>query len=338
MTLLSDDERLFTPGPPPPGFPPVVDVPGDEPPVWVPPAGSTLGVAVVAEGHGSAPDPGPAWHLARAALVVLAVVALSLAAELVVVSRLQHRSAQQRAFDRFRKALAQGTAPVGQKDASGHLLAFGTPVSLIDIPSIHVHEVVFEGTSGAVLQSGPGHRRNSPLPGQVGTSVVFGRQASYGGPFRRLSDLRAGSRITVTTGQGVSTYKVRDRRYRGDPVPPPPPSGSGRLVLVTGEGTQYVPSGALRVDADLVSPAVPASRSVITAAAMTPAEEVMAGDTSTPWALVLWLQALTAVAVGAVWSWNRWGHHQTWIVFFPLIALLGFSVADQFTKLLPNLL
>jgi len=283
-------------------------------------------------------DPETLWHLARAALIVLAAVALSVVAELVVVSRLQHRSAQQRAFDRFRAALALGTAPVGQKDGAGHLLALGTPVAVIDIPVIDVREVVLEGTSGGVLQSGPGHRRNSPLPGQVGTSVVFGRQASYGGPFKRLADLRTGSTITVTTGQGVSKYKVIDRRYRGAPVPPPPSSGGGRLVLVTAEGTPFVPSGALRVDADLVTPAMPASRSVITAAAMTPAEEVMAGDASTPWALVLWLQALTIAAIGAVWSWNRWGHHQTWIVFLPLTALLGFAVADQFTKLLPNVL
>ncbi len=284
------------------------------------------------------PNPGPWWHLARATLVVLAAVALSLALELVVVGRLQHRSAQQKAFDRFRKSLALGTAPVGQKDSSGHLLAFGTPVALIKIPSIGVDEVVFEGTTGGVLQSGPGHRRNSPLPGQVGTSVVFGRQASYGGPFKRLHDLRAGTKITVTTGQGVSTYKVIDRRYRGDPVPPPPVTGAGRLVLVTAEGTSFVPAGALRVDADLVTPARPTPRAVITAAAMTRPEEVMAADMSTPWALVLWLQALIAAAVGAVWSWNRWGRHQTWIVFVPVIALLGFFVADQFTKLLPNLL
>jgi sortase (surface protein transpeptidase) len=272
-------------------------------------------------------------------LIVLGVITLSVAAELMVVSRFQHRSAQQSALDSFRKSLAKGTAPVGQKDSSGHhLLALGTPVALLDIPAIGVHEVVLEGTTAGVLKSGPGHRRNSALPGQVGSSVVFGRQASFGGPFKRLDELRAGNRITVTTGQGVSKYRVVGRRYKGDPVPPPPASGSGRLVLVTAAGTQFVPSGELRVDADLVTPANPAPAAVITAAAMAPSEEVMAADTSTPWALVLWLQALVAAAVGVVWSWNRWGHHQTWIVFVPLITLLGFAVAGEFTKLLPNLL
>ena len=64
----------------------------------------------------------------------------------------------------------------------------------------------------------------------------------------------------------------------------------------------------------------------------------MGNDASTIWALILWLQALIAVVVGAVWSWMRWGRHQTWIVFGPASLAVGFAVAAQITRLLPNLL
>lgn len=276
--------------------------------------------------------------VARAALIVLATIALSLVLQLALVSALQHRVAQRRAFDRLRNVLALGTAPVSQTDSSGRVLALGTPIALIDIPSLRLHEVVEEGTTPGVLMSGPGHRRDTPLPGQAGTSVVMGRQAAFGGPFRRLHELRPGMHIVVTTGQGTSTFSVIRVRRGGDPTPPPVASGKGRLTLITASGTPFVPSGVLRVDADLATPTMATPPSVIPLNGVPRSEMAMGADTSTLWTLALWLEALTAVAVAAVWSCYRWGHHQAWIVFVPLVALVGLFVAGQTVKLLPNLL
>jgi hypothetical protein len=61
-------------------------------------------------------------------------------------------------------------------------------------------------------------------------------------------------------------------------------------------------------------------------------------DTSNLWVLVLWLQALIVLAVGAVWSWHRWGRPQTWIVFFPPLVLVGLAASAEVARLLPNLL
>jgi hypothetical protein len=70
-----------------------------------------------------------------------------------------------------------------------------------------------------------------------------------------------------------------------------------------------------------------------------PAEErAMNNDTRTLWALALWLQALIVAAVGAVWAWHRWGRAQAWIVFLPVLLLLGLSAAGEAARLLPNLL
>jgi LPXTG-site transpeptidase (sortase) family protein len=282
---------------------------------------------------------GLTWYIAWVALIVLAGLLLSVTIGLTLVSRLQYRAAQAREFDRFRLEVAEGTAPVGQTTSTGHLLALGTPVALLEIPTIHLRSVVDEGTTGAVLMSGPGHRRDTPFPGQGGiTSVVMGRAAAYGAPFAKLRDLKPGAVITVTTGEGTSRFKVRDVRRAGNPLPPPVAAGKGRLTLQTATGASFVPSGVLSVDADLISPTLPSAPTVIPVGSVPRAEQALGTDTSMLWVLIFWLEGLVLCSVGAVWSWHRWGRVQTWVVFVPLVALVGFFLSGQVARLLPNLM
>ena len=173
------------------------------------------------------------------------------------------------------------------------------------------------------------------LPGEAGTSVILGRAAAYGGPFGGLHRLRSGDQITVTTGLGTSTFSVVDLRTAGDPVPPLG-DGVARLTLVTATGAPFLPSGVLRVDADLSGNARTPPPLVLTS--VSASEAPMGTDTSTLWVLAFFLQALILASVAAVWSWRRWGRIQTWIVFFPLFVLLGYYASDQFIRLLPNLM
>lgn len=284
----------------------------------------------------SIPPLSPRLVVVRAALIVVAVVTTCLLLYILFVSGLQGRAKQQRSFDRFRSALAEGTAPIGPA-VDGRELAPGTGVAFLEIPSIGVSQVVGEGSRGVDLMGGPGHRRDTPLPGQVGTSVILGRQGTFGGPFSRLGDLKVGAKIKVTTGQGESEFIVTGLRSGGDPAPPPLKKGSGRLLLVTASGRRFMSSGVLRVDADLVTPALPAVARSVTAKSLPASEQAMGTDPSTIWALAMWLQALTLLAVGAVWSWHRWGPAQAWVVFLPPVALVGIFVAGQGARLLPNL-
>ncbi|SED95194.1 LPXTG-site transpeptidase (sortase) family protein [Streptomyces sp. 3213] len=277
-------------------------------------------------------------HLSRGGLLSLAALLLGITAQLLVFSGAQEHSAQHAAFDELRGQLALGTAPVSQTDQQGKLLAPGTPVALIRVPSLGLSQVVLEGTDSTVLTDGPGHRRDTPFPGQSGTSVLMGRAAAYGGPFGRLAELRAGVTFTVTTGQGTARYQVTDVRRAGDPAPAALAAGQGRLVLVTATGPHFMPAGVLRVDADLVSTAFQTPAAVIRSGTLPDSEEPLARPDGVPWPLVMWLQALLLAAVAAVWAWHRWGRHQTWIVFAPLVAVLGLQVATRTTELLPNLL
>ncbi|WP_392963632.1 sortase [Streptomyces sp. LN245] len=277
-------------------------------------------------------------HIARGGLLTLAALLLGLTAQLLFVSGLQERAAQHTAYDSLRAQLALGTAPVAQTDQQGDLLAPGTPVAIVDIPALHVHQVVLEGTDSGVMTDGPGHRRDTPMPGQAGTSVLMGRAAAYGGPFEHLDELAAGDTFSVTTGQGKAKYQVFGVRRAGDPAPAPLDAGKGRMVLLTATGPDFMPGGVLRVDAELVSAPAQTPAAVIRSGTLPESEQPLARPGGVPWPLVMWLQALIAVAVAAVWAWHRWGRHQTWIVFAPVVAVLGLQVATRATELLPNLM
>lgn len=281
----------------------------------------------------------PARQLARASLIIVCVVCVSLILELLVVSQLQQRAAQQRMFDTFRSHLAQGTAPIGPTDSlTQRELAPGTPVAYLEIPSIGVRQVVGEGTDAGTLFDGPGHRRDTPLPGQVGTSMLLGRRASFGGSFADVGSLKAGAQITVTTGQGEFHYKVIGVRKEGERAPAPLARGKGRLLLVTAAGRPFMPTGVLRVDAELTDTAVGGPGRLVRSTTLPASEQIMGADTSTLWALVLWLQALIGVVLLAVYAWHRWGRARAWVVFLPVVLLMGMNVAGEAARAMPNLL
>lgn len=276
--------------------------------------------------------------LARGILALVAALALAFVFHLLILSHVLHFAAQQQLSDTYRAQLAAGTAPVSEGDFDDVLLADGVPVGIIEIPRLGIREVISEGTSSGVLTGGPGHRRDTVLPGQVGVSVVMGRAAAFGGPFGRLQSLQPGDTFEVRTGQGANTFQVLGVRYAGDPTPPAPARGESRLILMTARGAPYVPTGIAYVDATLTSPAQPAGARQTTPVTLPPSDRAMATDTSTVWALVFALQFLVAAEVAAVWAFRRVGAQKTWIVFVPVLLLASVFVCDQLVRLLPNLL
>jgi len=264
---------------------------------------------------------------------------LGFAAWFTFVSHLYYDRVQHDAYASFRADLAQAIAPTGPTDPNNasKLLAPGSPVAILNIPEIGLNAVVLEGTSGEVLEGGPGHLRDTQLPGQVGLSEILARRATYGGPFARLSSLSPGQVFSVTTGQGIFRYRVLDIRRAGDPVPRFS-SNQGWLILATADGPAFAPTGVVRVDANLMSKPKPAPAMVVSSADIGPSELALGADTIAWVPLVLWGQALVLAAIGLSWiaaHWNRW---QTWVVAVPVLGYLGLAVADQITRLLPNLM
>ncbi|WP_246159804.1 sortase [Microbacterium rhizomatis] len=280
----------------------------------------------------------PGQALVRSVLALVAALVLAFVFHLLVVSHVEHFAAQQQLSNSYRAQLAAGTAPVSEGDFDDVLLPDGAPVAVLTIPQLGVKEVVSEGTSSGVLNAGPGHRRDTVLPGQVGVSVVMGRAAAFGGPFARLQSLQPGDQFEVRTGQGASTFEVMGLRYAGDPTPPAPVKGESRLILMTARGAPFVPVGVAYVDATLVGTAQPAGARQTTPVTLPPSDKPMATDLTTVWALVFALQFLVIAEIGAVWAFRRVGAQKTWIVFVPVLLLASLFAADQLTRLLPNLL
>ncbi|MEV6522866.1 class E sortase [Longispora sp. NPDC051575] len=274
--------------------------------------------------------------LPGAALSLLGVMSLGFAAQVAGLSHVRYERTQQTAYADLRGALATATAPVGQLDQHGRLYQPGTAIAVLEVPSLDLRQVVFEGTASGVLEDGPGHRRDTVYPGQAGTSVLMGRRSSYGAPFRDLDMLTSGAEIVVTTGQGRHTYRVLGVRRTGDLEPPP--ATTGRLVLVTADGQPFLPNNLIQVDADLVSEAQPIGARPLTAAALPAAERALAVDPGAWTPLLLWGQALTIAAFALSWARIRWGRRQAWLVGVPVLGALGLTVADQVVRLLPNLL
>jgi sortase A len=279
-------------------------------------------------------EPSPTRRVLRNILFTLAAVTLSFALFLAFGSALSEHAAQTHRFDHFRGKLALGTAPVGPVDKDGHLLALGTSIAVLRIPDLGLKAVVGEGTTSGVLQSGPGHLRSTVFPGGAGTSVVFGRAAAYGGPFGGISGLRIGARIIVTTGVGIETFRVVSVRHAGDKIPVLA-TKKARLTLVTATGPKFFPTGTVSVDADSTRAALPARAPAIRTV---PASEQPLGiDTSTVWALVLWMQALAAVVVLGIWAWYRRSPAHAWLLGLAPLLFVATHVFRQLTLLIPNL-
>ena len=262
---------------------------------------------------------------------------LGLFLHLLVISHLSEHRSQRLLYSQFRGELALGTAPIGQVDVDGRLLSIGAPVAVVSIPAIGVDATVVEGTTGRALMSGPGHRRDSPLPGQQGVSVIYGRQAAYGGPFGDIGKLVAGDTITATTGQGTSTYQVVDVRRAGDQAPPLKSATAGRLTLVSATGTPFASGSIIRVDADLEGKTQPTPQPVLRLGSLTAAEDPLASDPSGWLPMALLLELVVAVGVLLVLALRRWGRWHTWIVAVPVVILLGIEIAQQVVVVLPNL-
>ena len=264
-------------------------------------------------------------------LGMLAVGLLGLAGYLLVLSPIEQGNDQDRLYAQLREELAAATAP------TGGLINAGSPVALLTIPGLSFNEVVVEGTAPGDHRLGPGHRRDTPLPGQAGVSLVYGRSATFGAPFAQIDRLRAGDRITVSTGQGEFTYRVLNVRRDGDPLPPQLAKGAGRLTLETSAGADPLQRGnTVFVDADLISTAAPTPSG--RPGAIPPDESAMASNADASIPLVLWLQALALLLGGMVWARHRWGRREATLLGIPLLLAVIWNIYGAVAELLPNML
>jgi len=281
----------------------------------------------------AAPSSGAAVIILRS-LYALAALMIWFVVYALVFGAVQESRSQSVLYAQFRQQLAAGTAPAGGP------ITPGQPVAVLDIPRLGIHDVVVEGTSPGNLLLGPGHRADSPLPGEVGVSVLYGRAATFGAPFGQLMKLRPGDPITVTDGAGTFTYVVEDMRRAGSPLPTPVTGSASRLTLASATGVGWrsalAPSAPVYADASLQGDALaePGGR----VAGVAAADKLMGVDGSALAPLVRWLQLLALAAIGSAVLYTRWGRWETWIVAVPTVGAALWLVTETAFRLLPNAL
>jgi sortase (surface protein transpeptidase) len=259
--------------------------------------------------------------------VLLAVVVLGFVGYLYGLSSVQEARSQTILYQRLQAQLAQIggiVPPLGPTTP-------GTPIAILNIPSIGIHDmVVVEGTSPQSLTLGPGHLRSTPFPGQAGVVEIFGRRATFGGPFADIGQLPLGAQIETITGQGKATYTVmaigNSKRLIVDPAP-------NKLLLFTASSS-VVPSYYVEVDAHLNTAPRPSAG---VAHEINSPELLLAGDDG---ALVLtwtWALALVLVSAAGTIAATRWSPWAAYLVTVPVALAVLWNLYQNLSALLPNL-
>lgn len=258
------------------------------------------------------------------AVVVLLVLSVWAVTQAVALGALSQDRAQNVLHSQLREQLAAQTAPTGTATV-------GQPVALLTIPTLGIEQVVVEGTATGDLQNGPGHRRDTVLPGQKGASVIYGKALTWGAPFRSITSLAVGDGVTVTTGQGEFVYRVQGIRRAGDPLPAA--SDAARLTLVTVDVHSLMPGGVVYVDTVLQGDPVNGSGRV---SAVPDAEKVLGTDSSGLSLLAVALALLLATAAAMVAMRRRLPTAVLWTLGAPLLLMALWWAGTCAGRLLPN--
>lgn len=285
---------------------------------------STVAAAPGTKAGQAAPARFSVVRWAAVSMLLLALLIIGFIGYLLGVSRIQEAGAQSRLYTTLAGEFGQNIGPLGPTKA-------GAPVAVLDIPSIGMRDVVVvEGTSPEDLTAGPGHLRNTPLPGQLGMSVIYGRRRTFGAPFASTNKLRPGDKITAITQQGPSVYQVV---AVGDSQHPVKDLTLNRLVLLTASSPD-LPAYYLEVDADLVSAV---HNGPVQMPVIGPSEKAMAGDTGALVLTMIWGFALAFTGIGGAVAAARWSPWPVYLVVAPPVLAIAWNLYESCAALLPNL-
>jgi sortase A len=228
----------------------------------------------------------------------------------------------------------------------------GQPVGVLAIPALGINQAVVEGVGSSQTVSGPGHVPGTAGLGQRGNAAVVGRNAGYGGVFGRLSQLKRGDRVLTATTEGQSIYVVRrvtavtigsaastsgaaptsgtaptvslETLYR--------PTTDNRLTLITSASSlPWNSSRAIEVTAILRGKPY-----VATPQAARNSSQLGNTGESGAWAeLILSLQALVVIAVGAVILYRRCTVRTAYLLSTAPLVAFTVLAAESISRLLP---
>jgi sortase A len=218
--------------------------------------------------------------------------------------------------------------------AVGKIPPEGSPVAIIEIPSLHLDQAVVEGTNAQDLRSGPGHLPSTALPGQAGNAVIMARRATYGAPFGGIGTLHKGAVITVVDGYGTYHYRVVGVVYAtGGKHDVVTPTNSNRLTLATAS-SGFFPQGRLAVIAGMVGK--PFSGTVEPHLRVPASELGLSGDPVSGLLFVLWSILFFVLLSGAAWLLRNWDQPiVVYLLALPVLLVVALFACESFIGFLP---
>ena len=106
------------------------------------------------------------------------------------------------------------------------------------IPKIKMDAIVIEGASRKELSEGPGHMKETAMPGETGNAVITAHRDTF---FRHIYELTKGDQIQIRRNGRVFTYEVTGKRIvEPDDVSVLKQTDDPRLTLITCYPTYYI--------------------------------------------------------------------------------------------------
>lgn len=212
----------------------------------------------------------------------------------------------------------------------------GDPVALLTIPRLGLEAVVVQGTGSDELAKGPGHFRNTPMPGEPGNVGIAGHRTTHGAPFRGLDDLEAGDEIKVSAAGGHFTYRVTSLEVLdvGDRDPLTP--GRDPILTLVTSNPAYRASERLVVTGELDGTAIIPNERIPTSV-VDPGESGL-GGTGTWAAVIVWVQFTLLALVGAWWLRRNWLRWPAYAVAVPILLFTLFQLFESVSALMPSTL
>jgi sortase A len=142
-----------------------------------------------------------------------------------------HRSQEQLAREWERQAATAnvpGHAPLSAQDM----------LTRVIIKKIGLDAIVVEGASRKQLSEGPGHMKETAMPGELGNAVITGHRDTF---FRHIYELNKGDEIIVRRAGQVFRFEVTGKKivYPED-MSVIRPTADAQLTLITCYPTYYI--------------------------------------------------------------------------------------------------
>lgn len=108
----------------------------------------------------------------------------------------------------------------------------------VSIPKINLDVIVLEGANHKALRLGPGHLKDTPLPGEPGNSVISAHRDTF---FRHIYELAKGDEIQVRRNGRTYTFQVTGKKIvEPDDLSVVRNTADARLTLITCYPIYYI--------------------------------------------------------------------------------------------------